>query len=156
MRKLAIAAALASTILATPAVAREDSWYVGVEAGAMLVEDTDLNFRDDSDVIGDVDDAITLSYKTGIDADLIAGYDFGMLRVEADLVIDYDRVFDVEDVDTIVKEKVEVRILDDHRAAFDAHIPAVVHGNGGRSERGRSKRSHNGQLPHKYPLSIAF
>ena len=44
MRKLAIMAALASTALATPAVARDNSWYVGVEGGAMIVEDTKLDF----------------------------------------------------------------------------------------------------------------
>ena len=39
MRKLAIAVALASTALATPAVARDNSFYVGVEGGIMIVED---------------------------------------------------------------------------------------------------------------------
>ena len=39
MRKLAVAMALASTALATPALARDDSWYVGVEGGAMIVQD---------------------------------------------------------------------------------------------------------------------
>ena len=51
MRKLAIAAALASTVLATPALAVDKAWYVGVEGGAMIVEDTDLDFfSDDFDV----------------------------------------------------------------------------------------------------------
>ena len=44
MRKLAIMAALASTALATPAVAVDNSWYVGVEGGAMIVEDANLDF----------------------------------------------------------------------------------------------------------------
>lgn len=39
MRKLAVAMALASTaIVATPALARDKSWYVGVEGGAMIVD----------------------------------------------------------------------------------------------------------------------
>ena len=41
MRKLAIVMALASTALATPALARDKAWYVGVEGGAMIVEDID-------------------------------------------------------------------------------------------------------------------
>ena len=41
MRKLAIAMALASTGLATPAVARDNSPYVGVEGGILIVEDMD-------------------------------------------------------------------------------------------------------------------
>ena len=39
MRKLAVTLALATTALSTPALARDDAWYVGVEGGAMLVED---------------------------------------------------------------------------------------------------------------------
>ena len=37
MRKLAISLALASTALASPALARDDQWYVGVDGGAMIV-----------------------------------------------------------------------------------------------------------------------
>jgi len=40
MRKLAIAMALASTALASPALARDNSWYVGVEGGFLIVEDS--------------------------------------------------------------------------------------------------------------------
>ena len=43
MRKLAIAMALASTALATPAVAEDHSVYVGLEGGVMSVEDVDFN-----------------------------------------------------------------------------------------------------------------
>ena len=32
MRKLAVVLALATTALSTPALARDDAWYVGVEA----------------------------------------------------------------------------------------------------------------------------
>ena len=42
MRKLAISLALASTALASPALARDDQWYVGVDGGAMIVEDLSL------------------------------------------------------------------------------------------------------------------
>ena len=43
MRKLAIAVALASTALASPAFARDDAWYVGIEGGASIVEDQDFD-----------------------------------------------------------------------------------------------------------------
>ena len=46
MRKLAIAVALASTGLATPALARDHSPYVGVEGGGMFVEDMDVDYDD--------------------------------------------------------------------------------------------------------------
>ncbi|HMI39786.1 MAG TPA: flagellar motor protein MotB, partial [Sphingomicrobium sp.] len=74
MRKLAIAMALASTALASPALARDKSWYVGVEGGFMIVEDTDLDFQDSSVELSNV---IKLDYNTGVDLDLIGGYDFG-------------------------------------------------------------------------------
>src|SRR3546814_18248584 len=43
MRKLAVAVALASTTLASPVLARDNYWYVGVGAVAMLVEALDLS-----------------------------------------------------------------------------------------------------------------
>src|SRR5262245_7659312 len=82
MRKLAIMAALASTALATPAVARDNSWYVGVDAGAMIVEDTKIDFSDNT---VSVDDGIILDYKYGYDIDLNGGYDFGGFRLEGEL-----------------------------------------------------------------------
>ena len=82
MRKLAIAMALASTALATPAVARDQSWYVGIEGGAMLVTDTEFDIEYDG---YDYDDGAVIDHKTGVDLDLIAGYDFGMFRAEAEL-----------------------------------------------------------------------
>jgi len=86
MRKLAIAMALASTALATPAVARDQSWYVGIEGGAILVEDTgfDLDGSYDGEDF-DYDDVIELDHKYGVDVDLIAGYDFGGFRAEAEV-----------------------------------------------------------------------
>ena len=43
MRKLVIGLALASTALTTPAFARDGQWYVGVEGGAMIVEDIEFD-----------------------------------------------------------------------------------------------------------------
>jgi opacity protein-like surface antigen len=82
MRKLAIAVALASTALATPAVARDHSGYVGLEGGVLFVEDMDVDFDDGT---LSLPDAITVTHNTGWDVDLIAGYDFGMVRLEAEL-----------------------------------------------------------------------
>jgi len=82
MRKLAIGIALASTMLATPAVARDGSLYAGIEGGLMLVEDLNLDYDDDIDQISE---AIIVNHKTGYDIDGIVGYDFGMVRVEGEL-----------------------------------------------------------------------
>ena len=78
MRKLAIAMALASTAIASPALARDGAWYIGVEGGAMIVEDLDLD-------IGAIDDAATVDHDYGYDFDAIIGYDFGAFRLEAEV-----------------------------------------------------------------------
>ena len=44
MRKLAIVVALSSTVLATPALARNGAWYVGGDFGAMIVEDIGFDY----------------------------------------------------------------------------------------------------------------
>ena len=60
MRKLAIAVALSSTMLATPAFARDGAWYVGGEFGPMIVEDIDID-------IGTTEDAIQIDHEYGYD-----------------------------------------------------------------------------------------
>ena len=77
MRKLALAAALASTALATPALARDKSWYVGAETGGMIVEDLDFDFDDGS--------ASTVDMDTGVDVGGQIGYDFGAFRLETEV-----------------------------------------------------------------------
>jgi hypothetical protein len=60
MRKLAIGLVLASTALASPALARDDQWYVGVDGGAMIVEDLALD-------IGTLNNAASVDTKNGYD-----------------------------------------------------------------------------------------
>jgi len=78
MRKLAIFVALASTAIATPALARDKAWYVGVEGGAMIVEDIHFD-------IGAANDAAKVDHKYGYDVDGVVGYDFGAFRVETEV-----------------------------------------------------------------------
>ncbi|MDH7975546.1 outer membrane beta-barrel protein, partial [Sphingomonas sp. AR_OL41] len=78
MRKLAVAMALASTALATPALARDNAWYVGAEGGAMIVEDIHFD-------IGALKDAGVVDHHYGYDVDGTIGYDFGMFRLEAEV-----------------------------------------------------------------------
>jgi len=82
MRKLVMAMALASTSLATPAVARDGSAYVGLEAGPMLIEDTeyDLTLARERNTF-----VFTPTHKVGYDIGLLAGYDFGFLRAEGEI-----------------------------------------------------------------------
>ena len=78
MRKLLLGMALASTALATPALAKKDSWYVEVDAGAMIVEKADI-------AIAGVANAARLKSDTGYDVGGIVGYDFGGFRLETEV-----------------------------------------------------------------------
>ncbi len=78
MRKIAVVLALASTALASPALARDNSWYVGVEGGGMIVEDIDYD-------IGALNNAATVNSDYGYDVDGHVGYDFGAFRVETEV-----------------------------------------------------------------------
>ena len=78
MRKLAISLALASTALASPALARDNQWYVGVDGGAMIVEDLALD-------IGAQTNAATVDADKGYDFGGVVGYDFGGFRLESEV-----------------------------------------------------------------------
>ena len=85
MRKYLLAAVAAAAI-ATPAVARDGSGYIGLEGGVMLPEDQQYDLRTDVG-FGEQNyaNAVTISYDPGIDIDAVAGYDFGRFRAEAEL-----------------------------------------------------------------------
>jgi outer membrane protein OmpA-like peptidoglycan-associated protein len=69
--------ALASSALATPALARDGSWYVEVDGGAMIVEDAKFD-------INNVSNASNFDYNTGYDFGGAVGYDFGAFRLETE------------------------------------------------------------------------
>ena len=85
MRKYLLAAAAAAAI-SSPALARDGTPYVGVEAGVLFDGDTeqDLLVNYGQGTVA-YDDAFDIDFKPALDADLIAGYDFGMFRLEAEL-----------------------------------------------------------------------
>ncbi len=78
--QLLAATALAAMAIATPAAARDRSAYVGLEVGALFVTDTDIDVED-----VEFQEDFSIDHKMGVDGDLIAGYDFGMFRAEAEL-----------------------------------------------------------------------
>ncbi|MCB2088527.1 MAG: porin family protein, partial [Sphingomonadaceae bacterium] len=77
MRNLVIGVAMASTALASPALARDGQWYVGVDGGAMIVQDLDMD-------INTIVDAGRIETDTGFDFGGVVGYDFGPVRLEAE------------------------------------------------------------------------
>jgi outer membrane protein OmpA-like peptidoglycan-associated protein/opacity protein-like surface antigen len=86
MRKLAIAVALSTTVLAGPALARDGAWYVGGDFGAMIVEDTDLAFTPGN--VGNPNPSatglVTIDWEEGYDGSLFVGYDLGGFRIEVE------------------------------------------------------------------------
>lgn len=79
-----IFAAATAAILTTPAYARDNSSYVGVEGGIIFpkntIVDVDLSFGEES-----VGQTFKIDNKKGLDLDLVGGHDFGMFRLEAEL-----------------------------------------------------------------------
>ena len=83
MRKTLVATAVAAVALASPAAARDGHGYVGFEAGALWAKDMDFD-RNGTSV--SADNFLQTDFKTpGLDLDLIGGYDFGVVRAEAEL-----------------------------------------------------------------------
>lgn len=88
MRKFLLAGA-AALVIATPAAARDNSGYIGIEGGVLFPKSQHVNATVDftDPLIADIVDTRVASFKskTGYDIDAIAGYDFGMFRVEGEL-----------------------------------------------------------------------
>jgi opacity protein-like surface antigen len=82
MRKLAIAVALASTAVATPALARDGSGYIEADFGPMIAEDLSLDYNDGT---LNIPGGARVDHKIGWDVGLVGGYDFGLLRAEGEL-----------------------------------------------------------------------
>jgi len=89
-------AAVAAAAIATPALARDGSPYVGIEGGLMIVEDleSDVTVTRGANSTTIVD-AYKIDFKRGYDVDAIAGYDFGMFRVEGELGYKRAKIDDV-------------------------------------------------------------
>src|SRR5437868_2058519 len=83
-----------SVALATPAMAKDNAWYLGIEGGVMELKKFDIHDSNPSVtinplIVGDVRHVgpfdVHLKDKMGFDIDAIAGYDFGMFRAEAEI-----------------------------------------------------------------------
>ena len=107
MRKLAIAMALSSTLLATPAFARDGAMYIGGEFGAMIVEDIDID-------VGTIDNAITVNHEYGYDGGIFVGYDFGAFRLEAEAAYKKARL---DDYQTTIRLPLEGGVFANTRVA---------------------------------------
>ncbi|MEO7635184.1 MAG: outer membrane beta-barrel protein [Sphingomicrobium sp.] len=88
MRKYLLAGA-AALVIAVPAAARDNTGYIGVEGGVLFPKSQSVNATVDftDALVTDIGDTRVASFKskTGYDIDAIAGYDFGMFRLEGEL-----------------------------------------------------------------------
>ena len=82
MRKYLLAAVAAAAI-SSPAMARDNAGYVGVDLGALLVEDVSIDVTSTTGI--STSNYANGDHKWGYDADVVAGYDFGAVRAEAEL-----------------------------------------------------------------------
>jgi OOP family OmpA-OmpF porin len=96
MRKLAIVVALSSTVLATPALARDGAWYVGGDFGAMILEDVGFEFGLSPTVPSQENAQVVVDHDYGYDGALFVGYDLGTFRIEAEVAYKRARVDDIE------------------------------------------------------------
>jgi len=72
---------MASTALASPAIARDGQWYVELDGGVMIAEDNTFDIQDAN---GDNIDTFELDSDYGYDFGGLVGYDFGAFRLEAE------------------------------------------------------------------------
>jgi opacity protein-like surface antigen len=77
MRKLVIGMAMASTAIASPALARDGAWYVELDGGPMIVEDIEFD-------LPAAPNAVQVDHHKGYDFGGVVGYDFGFIRLEAE------------------------------------------------------------------------
>src|SRR5258705_1682615 len=82
-------AAVAAAVIASPAAAKDNSGYVGLEGGILFPQKQDINASVDftNPLVTDIGDSNVgrFKFKKGYDVDLIGGYDFGMFRLEGEL-----------------------------------------------------------------------
>src|SRR5688572_21557029 len=78
MRKIALGMAVAASAIAAPALARDGQAYLEADIGAIIENEFDVD-------IERFEDAARIDHSDGWDLGAIFGYDFGMLRTEAEL-----------------------------------------------------------------------
>jgi len=83
MKKIAFLLASAAAIAAVPAQAREGQVYIGVNGGVSFEDQVTIDI-DNNRTDGLLDNAAFADTELGIDADVVIGYDFGPLRIEAE------------------------------------------------------------------------
>ena len=78
MRKIALGMAVAASAIATPAAARDGQAYFGADMGIVVDNNFDVH-------VAGVEDAVTVEHDQGWELGAFLGYEFGMIRTEAEI-----------------------------------------------------------------------
>jgi outer membrane protein OmpA-like peptidoglycan-associated protein len=81
MRTTAVALVLATTVLSSPALAKDQAWYIGLELGPNLVQNQLFDIRNAAQTAVS-QDGIRARHDIGYDLGGNIGYDFGKFRAE--------------------------------------------------------------------------
>ena len=91
MRTFAAAIVLATTALSSPVLAKDQSWYIGLEGGANLLQNQQFDIRNSAQTTV-VDNALTARHKIGYDVGGNIGYDFGKFRAEFEVAYKANKI----------------------------------------------------------------
>src|SRR5512146_2393067 len=80
MGKYAVAVALATTVLAGTAQARDNAWYIGLDAGGFIAETKSFDYTNSAGQ--GFADGVRNKYEPGWELGGNLGYDFGSFRAE--------------------------------------------------------------------------
>ena len=94
MRIYAAAIVLGTTALSSPVLAKDQAWYIGLEAGPNLVQNELFDIRS-ADQTTVVSDALRARHKIGYDVGGNIGYDFGKFRAEFEVGYKANKIKDV-------------------------------------------------------------
>jgi len=104
MRKFLLAA-VATAAIASPAMARDGSPYVGVDFGILAPRNTNMDVDANFPVttnpvvpsgVTHYNEGFDVDYKNGFDGDIVGGYDLGMFRIEGEVAYKHASIKDVD------------------------------------------------------------
>ena len=148
MRKYLLCAVAASALTASPAVARDNQGYAGLEAGISWVKDMDADVFVDYTTVNSIGAPINtpgpvrhgfnnvfgLDSKMGYNIGIYGGYDFGIFRLEGEIDWMHANLDDLEvDSDLIdalneIEDNVDLDLVDFGLRARRGCRRARIHG----------------------------
>ncbi|OZB17606.1 MAG: hypothetical protein B7X53_05765 [Hyphomonas sp. 34-62-18] len=88
--RIVLGAALSSALIAVPAAAQESGFYIGGELGAVISADSEQEYTPGA--TPGTTGSVSTDHELGFSGAAFAGYDFGMIRVEAEAGYQSSRV----------------------------------------------------------------